>query len=412
MCMLTACYPTRALQAWEQKIGALLVSELLLANTKSGNKDGIGIGAPDGSYVKWDEPAGDIVFTDVYNRNIKQFITAPLIAHVRAISTGATAKEGAHPFRVDNLLLAHNGTFTNYRKFLGEFANKLNDKNPVDSHVIAHLLAKEVGGEELGAQHLTDTLDEVLGSFALLVTDAVNGSMWVVPGANPLYIQKSGPFWLVNTSKLNLDSMSNNIAGIAKLLYDKEWVTGDTTRIEEFTANVLTRKGLAKVSDLEKPEPIANTYYRGGARGYAGMHGYAGAAKIISSEEARTRAEWADLIVSLPGIDRLELTLSCFILLESEWWKADVECLEVLYSTLEQITKDSGSSIKIELWESIMQMTNQNAYAVIAAYDTICFPYMLNSVDLLRKFAREIVEDIKNGNHIPVGANTGGDTNA
>lgn len=392
MCMLTASYPTRNLQVWEKRIGMLLVSEILLANTSSSNKDGVGFGTLDGGFVKWECSAGDIVFTKEYNEMLRQMVEAPFIAHVRAISTGVGAKDGAHPFKVDNILLAHNGTFTNYRTFLGKYANQINDTNPVDSHVITHMLAEKVGSGELKPEHLASVLSVAKGSFALLITDAVTRKMWVVTGSNPLHIHRSGPLWLINTSRLNLINISSSISGAANLLYDKDWDIGDITRVEGYTINLLSSDGLTKVADLDKP--TQTTYH---------YHGYtrAGETKKVSTKDARTRAEWADIIINLPGISRVELTLACFVLLETEWWKADMECLEVLYATLEKISSEFGSSLKDELWAELMVMTKYNAYAVIAAYTDIAFPYMLNSVEMLRGFAKEIRQDLKDGNTLP-----------
>ena len=399
MCMLTASYPTRTLQVWEQKIGTLLLSELLRANSNGGNRDGVGLGTTDGAYIKWETHAGNIVFTDEYNSAIQQFINAPLLAHVRAISTGVGAKEGAHPFKVGNILLAHNGTFTNYRQFLDKYQKQINDKNPVDSHVIACILAEKVGTGPLCASHIRETLESTKGSFALLVTDATNRSLWVVTGSNPLYIQRSGPLWLVNTSRMNLFDVSENMAGVAKLLYGKSWKVEPAKRIDEFTINLLARKGLNLIEPLDKDKftvTTTHTQFRGSSSTYQHHSSYT-TTKPISSETARERANWANLIVNLPYMSRLELTLGCFILLEVEWWKAELECLEVLHATLEQMSTESGSPVKEELWEELMRMTNQNAYAAIAEITDIMFPYVLNSVENLRRFTQLIRQKLGGG---------------
>ena len=156
----------------------------------------------------------------------------------------------------------------------------------------------------------------------------------------------------------------------------------------------MTRKGLNKIHKLDRKKHTVNytQFHSTGAHRH-----YAGTVKSISSDEARSRAEWANDIINLPYIDRLELTLGCFLLLETEWWKADIECLEVLHATLKQMDSASGSPIKKELWEELMAMTNQNAYAVIAAYTDIAFPYILNSVDDLRRFVADIRRDLRGG---------------
>jgi len=396
--MLTASYPTRTLQAWEKKIGALLVSDLLLANSSSGNKDGTGFGTTSGDYVKWEVSAGDIVFTPEYNTEVLQLISSPLIAHVRAISTGVGAKEGAHPFKAGNLLLAHNGTFTDYRKHLKDFKELINDDNPVDSHVIAHMLAKEVGSGELNQHHIKTTLESVKGSFALLITDATNNNLWVVTGSNPLYIQQSGPLWLVNTSKLNLDNVAYGIDGVANLLYGKTWKADTAERIEEYTINLLTGTGLVRVEDLDKQKhTVTYTQFRGGTGTV-----YTSVNKVVSSEDAHTRARLASSIVNLEYMDQVELILGCFILLEKEWWKAEIECLEVMHATLSKINDDFGTPLKKELWEELMNMTNQNAYAVVAAYTNIAFPYVLNSVKELRRFVSQVREDLKSSKSVVV----------
>lgn len=405
--MLTASYPTRILQAWEKKIGMLLVSEMLLANSSGGNKDGIGFGTLDGLYVKWEESAGEVVFTDKYNLSLQQLINSPFIAHVRAISTGVGAKEGAHPFKAGNILLAHNGTFTNYRSFLPKYQKDIGDKNPVDSHVITCMLAEAAGDGELTPTHIREVLEKVKGSFALLITDITNGNMWVVTGSNPLYVQHSGPLWLVNTSRLNLSNISGSIDGISHLLYEKDWTVGDIVRVEEYTINLLTNKGLTQVAELDKEKhTVAYTQFQGS---HYGRSAHGGVTKRITSDEARVKAEWADRIINLKYIGRIELTLGCFVLLETEWWKAEDECLEVFYATMAEINDNFGSAIKRELWEELMSLTKQNAYSVVAAFTDIAFPYMLNTVEALRGFLSEIRKDLSDGNHIPIGDDHFGD---
>lgn len=390
MCMLTASCPTRNLSAWEQRIGILLLSDLLFVNSR-GNKDGFGFGEIDGHYYKWEKSAGEVIFTTEYNKTLRYLINIPFIAHVRATSTGRAAKEGAHPFKAGELLLAHNGTFTNYKAIMARYTKQINDKDPVDSHVIACLLADKVGDDALNPEHIATALGETYGSYALLVTDTRSNTIWVITGANPLYIQKSGPLWLVNTSKFNLEDVSSKAAGTARLLYQKVWPIGVAEKIPEYTVHVLTNKGLVERGKLEKPATTVYqrgtfSYYRGGVAGKV-------VSKDVSTEDARTRAEYADAIVNLPFIGRLELTLACFTLFDLEWWKTSIDDLEVLYSTLAQISDKYGSLIKEELWEELMLLTGGDAYAVVATYTDMAFPYVLNTVGQLRTFLADIQGD-------------------
>jgi hypothetical protein len=186
--------------------------------------------------------------------------------------------------------------------------------------------------------------------------------------------------------------------GVADLLYGKSWEVGNVERIDEFTISLLTRKGLCLVENLDKEKhAVTYTQVRGRGTTYTHYGNYNTANKPISSDKARERANWASLIVSLPYMSRLELTLSCFILLEAEWWKAEMECLEVLYTTLKQISNELGSPVKEGLWKELMEMTNQNAYAVIAEYTDIAFPYVLNSVEDLHGFVKRIRKELGGG---------------
>ena len=403
MCMLTAVYPTKQLQVWEQKMTALFISNLLLTNSKN-NRDGLGFGSKIG-YTKWECPASKAIFGDEYNSTLTQLIGTPFIAHVRAISTGVNAKQGAHPFMVGSVLLAHNGTFSNYRQYLKKYEKLIDDPNPVDSHVITYMLAEEVGSGMINHGNIESTLKKTKGSYALLLVNTKNGEVWVVPGGNTLYCQKTGPLWVVNTSKYNLESTSEMIAGTSKLLFEREWVTEDAIKVAEYTTNVLTKNGLVKQGELERPK-LANTttyhYYRGGLGNPDAQSAHAGhSEKKISTKKALAKAKITNEILNLEYVSRTELILGCFLLLESDWWKLDVDDLEVLHDTFKNICELYGSAAKAEVWKQIMEMTNQNGYAVIAAYTNIQFPYIMNELEDLYGFAAELEKDIIEGNSIP-----------
>jgi len=393
MCMLTACYPSRRLQAWEKALGTLLLSEVLNENASRGNRDGFGIATSE-RLVKWEESATSVLFKPDCNNAIREMITSPLIAHVRATSTGATAKEGAHPFKVGHILLAHNGTFTNYQKILAQFKDVIKDPDPVDSNVITHLLAQKVGDAELTPQHILDMLEETSGTYALLILDTLNSHLWVVTGSNPLYTQKQGPFWLVNTSEYSLQSVGKHIVGVADLFYKKEWEISEPSRLKGNTIYLLTPHGCEKKANI--PVKASHykpcVYYKPGASGQYNL-------KAIPGTEARARALAVFQMLNLDYIGEDEVSLACFVLFQSEWYEVDSDALNVLLGVFQTLVASEGATIKEDLWKELQTLTNQNAYAILSSLTEIQFPYILNTVDELYTFKR-MVEEADNVNSL------------
>jgi hypothetical protein len=93
-------------------------------------------------------------------RDFKQQVTQRgkfVVGHNRAATRGSVNTDNAHPFVEDHIILAHNGT-------LKEQKNLTDEKTEVDSHAIAHALAKN---------NYAEVLPQINGAFALIWYDTV-----------------------------------------------------------------------------------------------------------------------------------------------------------------------------------------------------------------------------------------------
>lgn len=101
------------------------------------------------------------------NNNFERIINEPanrvLAFHTRHATKGIKTRENTHPFRMENLILAHNGTLTN------DYA--LNNKYfEVDSVAIAHYLDQPANTPQ-------GLVDKVRGAYALMWLDFRGGTL-------------------------------------------------------------------------------------------------------------------------------------------------------------------------------------------------------------------------------------------
>jgi len=409
MCMLTAFYPTRPLEDWEYKITRLFLTDLLVANATS-NKDGVGFCTLDGNLNKWEQSAGAVAFERDFNQAVIDTVLNPFIAHVRATSTGAKAKEGAHPFALGNIALAHNGTFSGYRKLLETLSKDHNvvidDKDPVDSHVFLHWLKVCMGDDTvLTKDHIIKALTDMTGSYALLIEDCEAGNLWVVPGTNPLHIAKVGPFFIVNTSDQNLKSATEYINGVADLMYGESWESTPVVRIAQHTINLLSSEGLKKVDDA--PKMKVATVVHTGTTHYSRSYGYRGSAKVtraLSQEEAIKRASVYNQMVKLRWTYvRNDIDTACDILFESPWYMVNSSALEALLALFKEYEKKITDEAE-KLWFGVCfgSVDDDNntglldPYVSLGKFMDIQFPWMLNDLGTLRE-AHSMVATSKEG---------------
>lgn len=384
MCMLTAIHPQRRLAVCETNTMRLLTTQFLILNALSGNKDGTGIGTLSGQIAKWEEQANAVVCTESYHQAINEIIVAPgepIIAHVRATSTGVAAKEGAHPFAYNNLLLAHNGTFDNYKKLAKD--TNIKDSDPVDSHVITHILGDIVGKDEaLTSDHILATLKKVTGSYALLIVDAYAKALWVVRGSSNLHYVQLGPLHVINTSKINLSQVitncgvTANVCGSGLAWWDD---LPESKSLDLYTIYKLTKSGLVKVADIPRPK------YTGVTTKFEGVTYYRGNTVNISSPlfdspaEAQDKAKIVEAILELPGGSEEALSFACQTLFGTEWYKLPPRLLHYLYATWLSVT-EHGDPEKDGLWEQISSKCDGDPYTMLDGLVEVEFPYQLNTL--------------------------------
>lgn len=138
---------------------------LMLWNSIERGRDATGIYTPSSGLAKDNEPASKF-FTQ---KEMKQIVPDnQLIAHVRAKTVGANLARCAHPFDYENIVLAHNGTLTDYINLAKSYGLESKDYD-VDSQILAYGVNRAFG-EGVTADNLNiETLTEYKGAAAMLI---------------------------------------------------------------------------------------------------------------------------------------------------------------------------------------------------------------------------------------------------
>lgn len=380
MCMLTLSVPQVArLSKLERQLSTLCISYLMLTNGAT-NTDGYGMITNTGSLQKAPTPAVDYFQTPAASDWLLSNITQPLIGHVRTASTGLKAKDTAHPFLVGALAMCHNGTITNYRALLEDVKEVVQDSNPVDTHVVAAMLAAEVGEGTLNEEHLKTTLEKLYGSYSFIILDQTVKNVWVVVGSNPLYLQTQGPLLLVNTSGTNLEAVAEMVSHTAGV-FDYAWQADTPTKLNAQTAYRLApSRQLEKVCVLPIAKRQTTTYYTSHPY-FSNYTRPASEPEVLTADRARVFVE----ITQIPNVDKLEAEMACLILFGERWTSLSPEVLTAIRATLENIYADHATEEKLAVWDSILALDPSTPYTAVSNLTEFDFPWPLNDLDTLAK---------------------------
>lgn len=186
MCQLTFMHIPSDL-----KLTKILLSTQFLINSKSVHTDGWGI-------------FQDKVFKSELNAsltsNLGELINfyikndKPIIAHVRAASTGTKVKkENSHPFETKSFILAHNGTVNWRKKETEEEWKKLCEENKdknyedmIDSEIFATWLQKvyDENKDKKFSEVIKMTADYFYGKFAFMIYAKEEDTFYIVRGSS------------------------------------------------------------------------------------------------------------------------------------------------------------------------------------------------------------------------------------
>lgn len=113
------------------------------------------------------------------------------IGHTRWATHGGISKKNAHPHRVGNVVLAHNGIVENYDELKHSVGNTHEFSSDTDSEVIAVLLHKAYTKTKSPDQAIRDVAKQITGRFAIVVMfDGVPG-FFAARRGSPIIIGKA-----------------------------------------------------------------------------------------------------------------------------------------------------------------------------------------------------------------------------
>lgn len=225
------------------------ISILMLWNAYERGKDATGIYTPKNDLNKNTDVASKFLTTIPFEED------RLLIAHVRAKTVGANVDKNAHPFKVDNIVLAHNGTLKNYYGLTHKYSLPLNTYD-VDSHIICAIIAKEKN---------FNVLSEIDGAAALLMHDTDN--------PNILYVFRNDErplFKGIVDSNMYISSISEalEVIGCKNITeFKKDYLYTIVNGLIQGTAKKIINKPYAHVFNntsnvIPIPQLLLNTYIK------------------------------------------------------------------------------------------------------------------------------------------------------
>jgi predicted glutamine amidotransferase len=191
----------------------------------------------------------------------------PIIAHVRAASTGIVVKdENAHPFEGKRFVLAHNGRL--YPIGATVSYNSRNDDTGLESDSLTFLNSLEAKALEKPTvpflELITDTMKGYMGKFALLIYDKKNDKHYVVRGSSAdLHIIHVGTCpieggtieyfgYVVNTKKTSLKESSTIAVQMGAMIGNKRLFLSEVTELDKESVYEVCGKDLVKIGEIKE----------------------------------------------------------------------------------------------------------------------------------------------------------------
>ena len=151
--------------------------------------DSAGIAVLNGGGITLEKASGKLKNLQPYLKNLPQECTMGL-GHTRWATHGGPTKENAHPHRVGEVALAHNGIIENYSELKDELRSSGADfRSQTDSEVIAHLLSIELQNGQTPRQALNRVIERVKGAWALgIIFQADPDFLYLAKHGSPLVV--------------------------------------------------------------------------------------------------------------------------------------------------------------------------------------------------------------------------------
>ena len=205
---------------------------------------------------------------EFFSRMISKFTT--IIGHGRFATKGSIDAINAHPFKEGHIVLAHNGTISNFHQLKDNEKHKNID---VDSHLIAKLIEQE--GVEV-------VLPKIIGAFVLAWIDLNEKTFNIARNTQrPLYMCKVKArdtlFFASEEETLEWNSMRNNIK---------------IEKISEVKNNMIFTYAFGSITPTVRP--FKSYVYKAPVREYPSHHNYAPVREYPSHHNYAAYDSWMD----------------------------------------------------------------------------------------------------------------------
>ncbi len=382
-------------------------------NARSGNNDGFGYYSFMSKKVfKTKKSAKEFVYTDefldILDRDFP--ITAnkktSVLSHVRSASRwGGTMQtisdENAHPFVLNNLVLAHNGTL-----FPKDDKDELKDS--IDSYWFLHKLDSIVNGEKLKPKHIVEAMKYFEGKFALLIVDMLQpNDLWIARGKTAdlhvaRYVDENDKevLFLINTKESDIENtISPHFYRI--LLGKKIKLKEDIKQVKTETIaryNIVSGKlGGFKGKIEEETHVIKSTTKAWNSRqtNSGVIHSYAITSLKAIMEEITNLATQNMLTYS-------EVYILFGMYTTGSFFTPEKDDLIAFIDVLRALTTESEYKGRLNSWIKVTELLIEEGFDVVDvynAYPNFTFPWMLNSKKIITKLHTHIIKNMDSIRH-------------
>lgn len=379
-------------------LNALFTLIQSLENTRTTHQDGFGF-FNGKDFRKWELAPPNII-------NLQEIVTggitgtAPVFSHVRraTLTNGkrVVSNEKSHPFKSDDIFLAHNGSLE--LKDEKEMEDK-KFEGMIDTEIFLHFLQEEYKKHKTLYPALKEVMELFYGKFAFMIYSTKEKKYYIVRGRtadlhfSKVHIDKKPEEVLgivINTESRDLEKGLVQFCQLAKFIRPKLKINfSEIENLKSETVWELDELKLKEVGELKeniKPTVVRTFHSQAQNRGrfpaipVSGNKQFYPLTMLASPEEEEIfrRVKTEMYVASLTNSEFDEL---CFQVLNVPVLYLTEEDAEIMLDwILPALTnKAEKNKRKSNLW-------NNSGGAVWSKYETgIQFPWMLNTLDDLRE---------------------------
>jgi predicted glutamine amidotransferase len=378
-------------------------------NSRAGNSDGFGYYHFDKQKIfKTKESAGIYLYKDEFLDRLDEDFPldeskrVSILSHVRSASRyGGKMQEindeNAHPFRLNNIVLAHNGTL--YPK-----DDKDEIKGKIDSYWFLSKLCEVVGDKKLTHKDIIKAMEYFEGKFALLIVDLLQpNNLWIAKGRTAdLYTMTFKDendkelLFIINTKEEGLKSTISPY--FHRVLLGKNVFVSDITKFKDETVyryNTVSRKMFKYKEEIKEEAYVVKTQTYSRGRGYNSEYGNFGRNRVSNTSTFSSIKDIFGNILEESSKSLLtysEVAVLYELYIGDSIYKPEKDDLIIFSEMLKKLNKEAIKG-RAKTWINISKRLIEEGYDVMDLYQAwpeMAFPWFLNTKGKLKYIYRKL----------------------